>query len=283
MEETIANMMAMGFARDACERALRAAYNNPDRAVEYLLTGIPQSVQQEMVQPPAPQQQQAQATSSSTGGPGPSANAAPQRNPNVSPVQELMTNLLQNPQLLNVILQEVATIRRQEYDAIVSNMQNNPQQAVGRFAQLLNDTEVLQTILAMMVRQGGAPGGGQGRPGVQQVAITPADMEAVQQLRTLMPQFTEGQVLRAYVMAQRNVDGAASLLAHMQEDGSAMATEPAPAPAQPAAPAAPVAAPAPAQPAEAMDVEENNANGDQQENNDSTSPDNGDSAPKDPQ
>ena len=34
-------MQAMGFPRDQCEAAFRAAYFNPERAIEYLLNGIP--------------------------------------------------------------------------------------------------------------------------------------------------------------------------------------------------------------------------------------------------
>ena len=37
LDETIANLMGMGFDREQVVRALRAAYNNPDRAVEYLI------------------------------------------------------------------------------------------------------------------------------------------------------------------------------------------------------------------------------------------------------
>ncbi|KAL8659090.1 MAG: hypothetical protein Q9226_000618 [Calogaya cf. arnoldii] len=76
-EAAVQNMESMGFPRAEIDRAMRAAFFNPDRAVEYLLNGIPENIQQE--------QQQTQA---SRGG----ASGARQNEPAAPPQTATATN-----------------------------------------------------------------------------------------------------------------------------------------------------------------------------------------------
>merc|ERR550537_561271 len=54
MEASITQLCAMGFERDQVQRCLQAAFGNPDRAVEYLMSGIPEGILEPAAGAPPP-------------------------------------------------------------------------------------------------------------------------------------------------------------------------------------------------------------------------------------
>ncbi|XP_076248175.1 UV excision repair protein Rad23 isoform X2 [Calliopsis andreniformis] len=91
------NIMDMGYEREQVEQALRASFNNPDRAVEYLLMGIPAQLFEDPPEDPPETQEQVQDQ-----GQHPLAFLRMQPQ-----FQQMRQVIQQNPQLLNAVLQQI--------------------------------------------------------------------------------------------------------------------------------------------------------------------------------
>ncbi|KAG9041952.1 hypothetical protein FS837_011544 [Tulasnella sp. UAMH 9824] len=83
LQASIQNMVEMGFPRDQVLAAMRASYNNPDRAVDYLMNGIPENLLAELHPPaqPSTAAPTSQAPASQTPSTAPSAPTVQQQAP----------------------------------------------------------------------------------------------------------------------------------------------------------------------------------------------------------
>lgn len=132
VEATIQQLCDMGFARPEVERCLAAAFNNPDRAVEYLMNGIPDDAAPASIAPqggstPFPAIPPAGAGAVS-GGPLPPGLAELRNHPQFA---QLAAVVAQNPALLGQILPAI----EQTNPEIVQAIQQNPE----AFMQLLQE------------------------------------------------------------------------------------------------------------------------------------------------
>ena len=168
--------------------ALTASFNNPDRAVEYLLTGIPPSLVNEGSAAPAaqdappasdnapstPAQAAAAVAAAVEGGGGAAENPA---DPlaflrNQDEFQQMKRLLQQNPSMLNALLQHIGQSNPELLQVISQNQE--------AFIRMINEPE------------GGSPaggGGGGGRPGGGEnlgesgvIQVSPQDKEAIERV-----------------------------------------------------------------------------------------------------
>ncbi|RUS18568.1 hypothetical protein BC937DRAFT_88608 [Endogone sp. FLAS-F59071] len=212
-ESAIANMTEMGFEREEVLRAMRASFNNPDRAVEYLMTGIPEHLVRE--QPPAP---------------GPGAAPTPQTVPQTQPPVGQPTALPQN--LFTAAQQAAAAQQQQQQQAAagpsdLSFLRSQPQfqqlrqlvQTNPGFLQPLlqnlgqSDPELLQLISAnqqsfLQLLNEGEEGEEQGSP--QYIQVTQEEKEAIDRLEALG--FDRARVIEAFFVCDKNEEFAANYL-----------------------------------------------------------------------
>uniref|UniRef100_A0A3Q3FWE1 UV excision repair protein RAD23 n=1 Tax=Labrus bergylta TaxID=56723 RepID=A0A3Q3FWE1_9LABR len=192
-EVMLTEIMCMGYERERVVAALRASFNNPHRAVEYLLTGIPSSPVQES-NPPA---------------------QAPTSGPTENPLAFLRTQpqfldmrqaIQQNPALLPALLQQLGRENPQLLQQISQHQE--------LFIQMLNEP-VGEGGDAPEVGEMGAAGE-EGAP-VNYIQVTPQEKEAIERLKALG--FPEALVIQAYFACEKNENLAANFLLNQgQED-----------------------------------------------------------------
>ncbi|TFK53692.1 UV excision repair protein Rad23 [Heliocybe sulcata] len=227
LQSSVNNMIEMGFEREQVMRAMRASFNNPDRAVEYLMTGIPAHLEQASEQPAGgagPRSPGAAGNAPPAAAPAPAAAAQPaqpaapantgpqnlfqlaqqqQQQQHAGPggaggfdlgglrdlpqIAQLRELVSQNPALLQPLLQQLA--------------EGNPQ-----LAQILaSNPEALYQLL------GGEPGAeGEAGPGTHVVQVTEEERAAIERLEALG--FPRHQVLEAYFACDKNEELAANYL-----------------------------------------------------------------------
>eukprot|EP01089_Gocevia_fonbrunei_P012071 TRINITY_DN2759_c0_g2_i1.p1 TRINITY_DN2759_c0_g2~~TRINITY_DN2759_c0_g2_i1.p1 ORF type:complete len:349 (+),score=138.75 TRINITY_DN2759_c0_g2_i1:336-1382(+) len=235
-ETMVANIVEMGYTREEVANALRASFNNPDRAVEYLLTGIPPSAQG-VPQAASPQARQTPDPSAGAGAAAPTA--APTAEAGVGaglgagmlpsnlmgmfgaqgaggagghfdwlrqhPQFNQIRSMIQaNPHLLGPLLQQLGS-----YNPQILTLINQHQQ---EFMALLNEPvpEGAGAGAGAGAAPGGAPGVPGGAPGVNYVQVTSEEKEAIDRLAGMG--FDRSVVIEAFFACEKNEELTANYL-----------------------------------------------------------------------
>ncbi|KAJ7532769.1 hypothetical protein O6H91_13G019600 [Diphasiastrum complanatum] len=238
LEQTIQQILDIGggsWDRDSIVRALRAAYNNPERAVEYLYNGIPESteVAVPVARPPV--------TTSTAAGPlnpaftpataaaaGPvtapaSAQPSPPGGPNAVPL-DLFPQGMPGIGGSNAAAGTLDFLRNNpQFQALRAMVQANPQilqpmlQELGKqnpqLLQLINDN---QAEFLRLINESGAEGAeGDALAQLtgampQAISVTPEEREAIERLEAMG--FDRALVIEAFLACDKNEQLAANYL-----------------------------------------------------------------------
>ncbi|RXK40639.1 UV excision repair protein Rad23 [Tremella mesenterica] len=235
LQAAISSMVEMGFEHDQVVRALRASYNNPDRAVDYLMSGnIPE------VEGPAPA---ATAPPTQTAPTIPTPAAAPSQTPAAPAAQPAPSGSAGSAE--NLFAAAEAAMARDRGTSAPANVPslealgNSPQlQRLRQMVQqnpaligpLLQQVAAHNPALAQLINQHPEAvyewlgvGGGEGEddddlmgPQTMRIDLTQQEAEAVQRLEQLG--FDRQVVLQAYLLCDKNEELAANYLFEQGEE-----------------------------------------------------------------
>jgi len=221
-ERSVTEMMNMGYQRSQIVAAMRASFNNPDRAVEYLLSGQIPNIDEGETEEASGDESQRPAestTAPSLGGEDPLAFLRSQ--PQFAQMRSL---LQQNPSLLAPLLQQLAQSNPQlltlinEHQNEFYNMINEPMDSESNSSGGSIPSSGANPILGGNTpASGDAPPSQGGAGGQRSIAVTQAEREAIDRLIALG--FPEGMCVQAYFACEKNENLAANfLLSQYDED-----------------------------------------------------------------
>ncbi|KAM6363799.1 UV excision repair protein RAD23 homolog B [Pluvialis apricaria] len=217
-ENMVTEIMSMGYEREQVITALRASFNNPDRAVEYLLMGIPGDNQAAAEPPQAAGTGDSQSSAVAAAVANiPTTASSSGEHPleflrNQPQFQQMRQIIQQNPSLLPALLQQIGRENPQLLQQISQHQEH--------FIHMLNEP-VLESRQGLSgsddgVSAGGGGGAEAGNSHMNYIQVTPQEKEAIERLKALG--FPEGLVIQAYFACEKNENLAANFLLQQNFD-----------------------------------------------------------------
>ncbi|KAH8316861.1 hypothetical protein KR067_007440, partial [Drosophila pandora] len=238
--QTVQSMIEMGYPREQVERAMSASFNNPERAVEYLINGIPAEdenifhVDEESTNPSSVQSGPQNISALSTGHSTVSSSDPFEFLRSQPQFLQMRSLIYQNPHLLHAVLQQIGQTNpallqliSENQDAFL-NMLNQPIEsdsgaadAIPRtstnrhrrvFSSELEGAVAAQRLATNELRENQTGGNDEPfeNPGVATISLNSQEQEAIERLKALG--FPEALVLQAYFACEKNEELAANFL-----------------------------------------------------------------------
>jgi len=214
----------MGYPRSQIEAAMRASFNNPDRAVEYLLSGNIPSLEEgdggetsgdENASDEMPPLARQSGSNRTTANPLPGGEDPLSFLRNQPQFAQMRTLLQQNPALLAPLLQQLAQSNPQLLQ-LINEHQNEFYNMINEPLDSETNTGSGNSGSENVVTSGSNPAAAGRQPGSGYISVTPQEREAIDRLKALG--FPEAMCIQAYFACEKNENLAANFLLSQNDE-----------------------------------------------------------------